>query len=450
MQGKVYYFIGIGGIGMSAIARYLKQTGNVVYGYDRVCTELTRQMEREGILITYQEMTEHIPHNVDLAIYTPAIGTDNKILQHVLEHNIPCVKRSVILGQIANEKKVIAVSGSHGKTTTSGMIAHLLHKSNMGASAFLGGISNNFSSNVLIDDKSDFVVVEADEYDRSFLQLRPYISAVTSIAADHLDIYKNLDNLKEAFSQFVNLTKPDGKIFLKQGLDVTTPDNTTTMTYSLSDLESDYYAWNIRTSNGAFYFDYHTPEKVYYDMRMNYPGIHNIENAVLAMGIAFSLGANEYEIRAGLQSFAGMKRRFELKYKSDKYIYYDDYAHHPEEIKTTISSLRQLYPQKRICGIFQPHLYSRTRDFAEEFAKALELLDDIILLPIDPAREEPIKGISSRTIMHKIGKMDKYYVEKDQLLPLLSALQPELLVSMGAGDIDRMVEPIIKTLKENE
>lgn len=450
MRLKTYYFIGIGGIGMSAIARYLNNNGHKVYGYDRTRTQLSILLEDEGMDITYEDNPIHLPETIDLVIYTPAIPNDNKILQAVVEKGIRLEKRALALSEIIKDKKVIAISGTHGKTTTSGLLAHLLHNSKIGCSAFLGGIANNYSTNMLCNENSDYVVVEADEYDRSFLQLTPYISAITSISADHLDIYENKSELEKAFTQFVNQTKEKGQIFLKKGLSVETNKEIKSQTYSLTDIESDYYVWNVRVSNGSYYFDYHTPEKIYYDMQMTYPGIHNIENAVLALSIALKLGVNEYELRAALKSFKGMKRRFDLKLKTTDTIFYDDYAHHPEEIDATINSLKHLYPNKRICGIFQPHLYSRTKDFADEFAKALENLDDIILLPIYPAREEPIPGITSKTILHKINKMDKYHVTKEQLLPLLSALQPQLLVTLGAGDIDQLVEPIMQLLTEDE
>jgi UDP-N-acetylmuramate--alanine ligase len=450
MRLKTYYFIGIGGIGMSAIARYLNNNGHKVYGYDRTRTQLSILLEEEGMDITYEDNPIHLPETIDLVIYTPAIPNDNKILQAVVEKGIRLEKRALALSEIIKDKKVIAISGTHGKTTTSGLLAHLLHNSKIGCSAFLGGIANNYSTNMLCNENSDYVVVEADEYDRSFLQLTPYISAITSISADHLDIYENKSELEKAFTQFVNQTKEKGQIFLKKGLSVETNKEIKSQTYSLTDIESDYYVWNVRVSNGSYYFDYHTPEKIYYDMQMTYPGIHNIENAVLALSIALKLGVNEYELRAALKSFKGMKRRFDLKLKTTDTIFYDDYAHHPEEIDATINSLKHLYPNKRICGIFQPHLYSRTKDFADEFAKALENLDDIILLPIYPAREEPIPGITSKTILHKINKMDKYHVTKEQLLPLLSALQPQLLVTLGAGDIDQLVEPIMQLLTEDE
>jgi UDP-N-acetylmuramate--alanine ligase len=450
MNSKTYYFIGIGGIGMSAIARYLNNNGHKVYGYDRTQTQLSIQLEQEGMNISYEDDPTCLPSNIDLVIYTPAIPKDNKILQEVINRGLRLEKRAIALSEIIKDKKVVAISGTHGKTTTSGLLAHLLHNSKIGCSAFLGGIANNYSTNMLCNEKSEYVVVEADEYDRSFLQLRPYIAAITSISPDHLDIYQNRDNLEQAFTQFANQTNKNGRIFLKKEVSIETNTDITTNTYSLTNIESDYYAWNLRVSNGSYYFDYHTPEKIYYDMQMTYPGIHNIENAILALSIALALGVSEYELRSALKSFKGMKRRFDLKFKTAETIYYDDYAHHPEEIEATITSLRHLYPNKRICGIFQPHLYSRTKDFADEFAKALEELDDIILLPIYPAREEPIPGITSKTILHKINKMDKYHVTKEQLFPLLSALQPQLLVTLGAGDIDQLIEPIIELLTDDE
>lgn len=450
MSSKTYYFVGIGGIGMSAIARYLKNNGHNIYGYDRTRTQLTAELEKEGMNVTYEDDINHLPEVIDLAIYTPAIPAENKILKEIIKRGIQLNKRAFALAEIVKEKKVIAIAGTHGKTTTSGLLAHLLYNSKIGCSAFLGGIANNYSTNMLCDIKSEYVVVEADEYDRSFLNLNPFVSAITSISPDHLDIYQNKENLEQAFAQFANQTDKNGHVFLKKEVKVEIDEQIKTNTYSLTDIESDYYAWNVRVSNGSYYFDYHTPGKVYYDMQMNYPGIHNIENAVLALSIALSLGVNEYELRAALKSFKGMKRRFDLKCKTDETIYYDDYAHHPEEIEATITSLKHLYPNKRICGIFQPHLYSRTKDFADQFAEALENLDDIILLPIYPAREEAIPGITSKTILHKINKMDKYHVTKEQLFSLLSALQPELLVTLGAGDIDQLVEPIIQLLKEDE
>ena len=435
---------------MSAIARYLKQTGNNILGYDRTPTALTEELVAEGMDIKYEDDPSHIANrHIDMVIYTPAIGDDNRILQYARENALVVKKRSEVLGLITSQKKTIAVAGTHGKTTTSGMIAHILTKSNIGCSAFLGGISNNYHTNCLINPDSDYVVVEADEYDRSFLQLSPYMSVITSVEADHLDIYGTLSEVEKAFACFADKTDKSGKLFVKDTLCERIGFEHKSLSYSLLE-QTDYHVANIRVSKGKYYFDFYTPEKVYYDMQMTYPGRHNIENAVVALAVACSLGVGEYEMRAALSSFSGMKRRFDLRLKTDSTIYYDDYAHHPQEIDATISSLRELYPDKRLCGVFQPHLYSRTKDFADEFAKSLEQLDDVILLPIYPAREEPIAGVSSKMILHKINKMDKYCVDKSQLFPLLEALNPELLVTMGAGDIDKLVEPITDLLKENE
>ena len=435
---------------MSAIARYLKQTGNNILGYDRTPTALTEELVAEGMDIKYEDDPSHIANrHIDMVIYTPAIGDDNRILQYARENALEVKKRSEVLGLITSQKKTIAVAGTHGKTTTSGMIAHILTKSNIGCSAFLGGISNNYHTNCLINPDSDYVVVEADEYDRSFLQLSPYMSVITSVEADHLDIYGTLSEVEKAFACFADKTDKSGKLFVKDTLCERIGFEHKSLSYSLLE-QTDYHVANIRVSKGKYYFDFYTPEKVYYDMQMTYPGRHNIENAVVALAVACSLGVGEYEMRAALSSFSGMKRRFDLRLKTDSTIYYDDYAHHPQEIDATISSLRELYPDKRLCGVFQPHLYSRTKDFADEFAKSLEQLDDVILLPIYPAREEPIAGVSSKMILHKINKMDKYCVDKSQLFPLLEALNPELLVTMGAGDIDKLVEPITDLLKENE
>lgn len=450
MKSKTYYFIGIGGIGMSAIARYLKQAGNNILGYDRTSTALTEELAAEGMDIVYQDDPSHIAsRHIDMVIYTPAIGEDNRILQYAKENSLTLKKRSEVLGMITSKKKAIAVAGTHGKTTTSGLIAHILTKSNIRCSAFLGGISNNYHTNCLINPDSDYVVVEADEYDRSFLQLSPHMSVITSVEADHLDIYGTLSEVEKAFACFADKTDKDGMLFVKDSLCERIDFERKSLSYSLLE-QTDYHVANIRVSKGKYYFDFYTPEKVYYDMQMTYPGRHNIENAVVALAVACSLGVGEYEMRAALSSFSGMKRRFDLRLKTDSTIYYDDYAHHPQEIDATIASLRELYPDKRLCGVFQPHLYSRTKDFADEFAKSLEQLDDVILLPIYPAREEPIAGVSSKMILHKINKMDKYCVDKSQLFPLLEALNPELLVTMGAGDIDKLVEPITDLLKENE
>lgn len=433
---------------MSALARYFKQTGNNVSGYDRTPTPLTKQLEAEGIPVHYTADINLIPTNVDLVIYTPAIPSDNEEYVYILNNNIPLKKRAQVLGEISANKKCIAVAGSHGKTSTSGMIAYILSKSSIGCSAFLGGIAKNFDSNVIINPQSEYVVVEADEYDRSFHQLYPTYSVITATDPDHLDIYQTHENLLDAFKQYGNQTQRGGKLFLKQNIELEIDENIATERYSIDDINSDYYAWNIRIYKGNYFFDLHTPNHVYYDIELIGAPLYNIENAVAACAVALSCGVTEYELRHALKTFTGIKRRFDYRIKTDDFVFIDDYAHHPQEISTVINSLKALYPNKRIVGIFQPHLYSRTRDFAQEFADSLLPLDEIILLDIYPARELPIPGISSKTILHKINKMSKYLCGKEELVDVLIALAPQVLITLGAGNIDALVPQIEEAFKE--
>ncbi|MDR1848191.1 MAG: UDP-N-acetylmuramate--L-alanine ligase [Bacteroidales bacterium] len=449
IKEKAIYFVGIGGIGMSALARYFSFEGFKIYGYDRIQTELTKKLEQENMNIIYEDNLANLPQKMEFAVFTPAISKNNFILQEIIRKNIPLYKRSEILEKISQNYKTIAVAGTHGKTTISGMITHLLFNSSVGCNAFLGGISKNFETNFIINkDRKDLLIVEADEYDRSFLKLNPYYSVITAIDADHLDIYGNHESLVNAFKEFATKTHKGGCLFIKNSVKLEMLLDCEIKTYSLNNLESDYYAWNIRVYQGSYYFDYHTPDKIYFDICLSYPGLHNIENAIVAMAVALKCGITEEELRNAMASFCGMKRRFDLIIKTDNTIFIDDYAHHPQEITTTITSLRHFFPNKRITGIFQPHLYSRTRDFQKEFVKSLELLDEIILLDIYPAREEPIEGIDSKLLFSQIQKMDKYYVSKEQLLELIPALNPQILLTIGAGDIDQLVNPIKKIIKE--
>ncbi|MFA6932473.1 MAG: UDP-N-acetylmuramate--L-alanine ligase [Bacteroidales bacterium] len=445
---KTYYFLGIGGIGMSAIARYLNDLGNKIYGYDRTLSELTNELEKEGMIITYEDNISTIPKNIDLVIYTPAIPKDNRIYNHFVGIGYKMLKRSQVLGEITKNMKCIAIAGSHGKTTSSTMIAHILHNSSVGCSAFLGGISKNFNSNYVINKNSDYVVVEADEYDRSFLQLTPTISAVTALDADHLDIYGDFLTMQESFLEFTSKTKEF--LFLKKGVDLHISEGSTCQEfdYTIRGLDADYYATNIRNYDGSYYFDLRTPEKIYYDICLNYGGVHNVENAVMAIAIALICGVSEQEMRKNIFSFSGVKRRFEIILKRKDFVYIDDYAHHPNEIKALVESLRIQYPTKKLTGVFQPHLYTRTRDFADQFSKELSGFDEIVLLDIYPAREEPIAGINSKMLLHKINKMDKYYSTKEGLLDLLEALYPEVLVTIGAGDISNFVSQIEDRFKD--
>ena len=445
---KTYYFLGIGGIGMSALARYFHSLGYAVSGYDRTRTPLTQKLEAEGMAIHYEEDINQIPKQLDLVVYTPAIPADNKEFVYLQQLGVPVKKRAVVLGEIANGKKCVAVAGSHGKTTTTGLIAHILNSSHVGCSAFLGGIAKNFDSNLVINHNSEYVVVEADEYDRSFLQLNPYYSVITSADADHLDIYGTHKNLLDAFATFANKTNPEGGLILKSNLDFEIDENINLARYSFDDLESEYYTWNVRNYKGNYYFDFHTPEKVYYDIEMCGSPLYNIENAVAAMAVALKCGVTEEELRAAVKSFQGIRRRFDYHIKTPDFVFIDDYAHHPHEIETCIQSVKMLYPDKRVVGVFQPHLYSRTANFADEFAKALTPLDEIVLLDIYPAREKPIPGVTSHLILHKINKMNKYLCSKDDLCDILVALYPDVLVTMGAGDIDALLPDIQKAFEE--
>lgn len=468
-----YYFLGIGGIGMSALARYFHRRGDSVSGYDRTPSPLTAELEAEGIAVHYDDNPDLIPSDVDLVVYTPAVPTDTREFQALQARGVHMEKRSQMLGELTRGKKCIAVAGSHGKTTTSTMIAHLLSKADCGCSAFLGGISKNINSNLLVDNDSEYVVVEADEYDRSFLQLHPYISVITATDPDHLDIYGTHENMLGAYLQFANQTQPDGHLFLKEGIfrtldgeefveyghehhhDHDTKDNLSPSTFHLSPstytargIEADYYAINIRNYNGNLFFDLRTPDGVFYDLELDGAPLVNVENAVVAAAVALSCGLDQFQLRHGLKTFAGVRRRFDYRIREKDLIYIDDYAHHPQEIERTLEAVRFLYPGKRVVGIFQPHLYSRTRDLADDFARVLQTLDEVIMLPIYPAREKPILGVTSSMVLRKMDTMSKYLCTPDQALELVPALCPDIVLTLGAGDIDRLVPRLETTLRE--
>ncbi|MFC3196620.1 UDP-N-acetylmuramate--L-alanine ligase [Parapedobacter deserti] len=435
------YLIGIGGIGMSALARYFRHLGCLVCGYDKTETTLTKQLVAEGIRVNYADdftLIDDSFKTVDehtLLIYTPAVPSDLQIMNQFQQLGHPLFKRSQVLGLISQSRFTIAVAGTHGKTTTSTLIAHILKDSGYGCSAFLGGISTNYNSNVLFSD-NDIMVVEADEYDRSFLTLYPDIAVVTSADADHLDIYGDKDHLHESFNLFLSQLSSGGKRIVKDGLPFEAD-----IRYS-ADGPADIYADRIRIENGAFYFNCVTDAGTLADIHLGVPGKHNVENALAAIAVARQLGISDDKIAKALASFAGVRRRFEYLVKNAETVYIDDYAHHPEELKAFLSAVKQLYPTKRLAVVFQPHLYSRTRDFADDFAQVLSIADTLLLMDIYPARELPINGVDSRMLLEKVALADKHIMNFDDVLDYVRRHRPELLVTVGAGDIDLLVEPL--------
>lgn len=446
-----YFLLGIGGIGMSALARWFSQRGDTVGGYDRTPTPLTRQLEAEGMTVIYDDDPALLPANIDLAIYTPAVPPETAVMQRLLQQGVPMQKRSQALGELTRGKRCVAVAGTHGKTSASSLIAHILSRTAAGCSAFLGGIAKNFDSNIVVDNGSDLVVVEADEYDRSFLQLHPHCAVITSTDADHLDIYGTHENMLEAFRQFALQTDAEGPLIVKQGIPLLdgVGCGRDYVTYTARGMEADYYPCNVRNYNGNIYFDLRTPQGAMYDMMLPDGSLYNVENAVAAAAAALSLGADEHQLRYGLKTYKGVRRRFDFRIKTKDLVMIDDYAHHPQEIAACLESIRYLYPGRRVVGIFQPHLYSRTRDFADQFAEVLSTLDEAVLLPIYPAREKPILGITSSMLLRKMDGMSKYLCTPDQALELVPALCPDVVVTLGAGDIDRLVPRLEEVLKNS-
>jgi UDP-N-acetylmuramate--alanine ligase len=451
------YFLGIGGIGMSALARYFKATGRNVAGYDRTETALTKTLQTEGIAVHYEDDIRNIPSNWNpgetLAVFTPALPDENSELSWFREKPISLLKRAKVLGLICNERNGIAVAGTHGKTTVSTMVATILQKTEKSCGAFLGGISKNFESNLLLPhENSEWIVAEADEFDRSFLHLYPQLALVTSLDADHLDIYGEKGKIVESFEKFISQIKPGGKLALKKGVDLDVQKTKAEVFSYALEGDADFCTVNLKlSSEGGFYeFDLRTPDGIISGCRLSYPGLINVENAVGAAALAFLAGASADEIKNGLDNYQGVQRRFDVKFKTDKQVYIDDYAHHPAELKAVISSVKALYPNRKVTGIFQPHLYSRTRDFASEFAASLDLLDEPVLVPIYPAREKPIPGITSETIFEKMQNENKHLVEKDDVAKLLENSETEIVLTMGAGNIDGIGNEIIDVLKQKE
>lgn len=437
------YFIGIGGIGMSAIARYYNAKGFKVSGYDKTPSPLTHALEEEGIEVHYEDNTSFIPEDIEntLVVYTPAIPKDMGELVHVQQNGYRVIKRSRMLGEITKGQRCMAVAGTHGKTTTSTLVSHLFTSSGEGCSAFLGGISKNYGSNLLISG-NDVVVAEADEFDRSFLQLFPETAVITSMDADHLDIYGDEEHIREAFKAFAS--QVSGTVIVKHGLDITEQDTKAAIkTYSFGNPEADFHAEALADGH----FNIHYPGGIIKDCTLGIPGWVNMENATGAAAIALTYGIEPEKIKEALSSFSGVKRRFDIQVNEAGKVYIDDYAHHPEEISAALSSIRKSYPAMKLTAIFQPHLYTRTRDFAPEFAEALSKADKLILLDIYPAREEPIPGVTSEIIFKDVTCAEKVLLRRDELMDYLSKEPLELVVTLGAGDIDRFVEEIAQMVR---
>ena len=439
---KNIYFIGIGGIGMSAIARYYNAKGFKVSGYDKTPSPLTEALENEGIEVHYEDNTDYVPKDVaeTLVVYTPALPKDMGELVYVQENGYRVIKRSRMLGEISQGQRCMAVAGTHGKTTTSTLVSHLFTASGEGCSAFLGGISKNYNTNLLISS-NDVVVAEADEFDRSFLQLFPEIAVITSMDADHLDIYGDEAHIREAFKAFAS--QVSGTVIKKYGLDITPEDTKAKiMTYSFGNASADFYSEALE--NG--HFNLHYPGGVIEDCVVGIPGWVNVENATAAAAIGLTYGLDPLKIKEALASFSGVKRRFDIQVKRPDCVYIDDYAHHPEEISAALSSIRNSYPELKMTVVFQPHLYTRTRDFAPEFAEALSKADKLILLDIYPAREEPIPGVTSEIIFKDVTCPEKVLLKRCELMDYLKNEKVEMLVTLGAGDIDRFVGQIAEML----
>ena len=441
---KAVYFVGAGGIGMSAIARYFLKKGLVVAGYDKTPSTLTRQLEQEGMLIHYAESTDLIPEACKdkascLVIYTPAIPAEHAELQYFRQHGFEIQKRAQVLGTLTRQHKGLCVAGTHGKTTTSTMCAHIMHQSHLDCNAFLGGISKNYGTNYILSD-SDYVVIEADEFDRSFHWLSPYMTVITATDPDHLDIYGTKEAYLESFRHYTELIQPGGALIIHRDLEMqeSLPDGVRRYDYALN--EGDFHAENIRIDNGEITFDFISPIASINDVQLGQPVPINIENGIAAMAMAQLAGCTPDELRQGMATYGGVERRFDFKIKTDRLVFLSDYAHHPKEILQSAKSIRELYKDRKITAIFQPHLYTRTRDFYRDFADALSLLDEVILTEIYPAREQPIEGVTSQIIYDCLRPgIEKQIIRKDDVLDIIRNRSFDVLIVLGAGDLDNQV-----------
>ena len=448
------YFVGAGGIGMSALLRYFLGKGYNVGGYDKTPSELTERLIEEGALIHYEENVELIQDcfkdkDSTLVVYTPAIPSEHKELVFFRENGFEIEKRAQVLGFLTNKHKGLCVAGTHGKTTTSTMVAHILHQSHVDCNAFLGGISKNYGTNYILSDTSDYVVIEADEFDRSFHWLRPWATVITATDPDHLDIYGTKEAYLESFRKYTTLIQTGGALIIHKDLEMKADVQEGVTMYEYSRTEGDFHAENIRIGNGEIFFDFVSPKGVVKDVQLGVPVSINIENGVAAMALAQLAGATDEELREGMRSFRGVDRRFDFKLKSENIVFLSDYGHHPKEIEQSVKSIRELYADKKIAAIFQPHLYTRTRDFYQDFANALSLLDEVFLCDIYPAREEPIPGVTSQLIYDRLRPgIEKYLIHKEQILDVVKKGGFDVLISLGAGDIENFVPEITRILKE--
>ncbi len=437
------YFIGIGGIGMSALARYFHANNKQVSGYDKTRSEITDALSELGVSIHFEDSIANIDtrllnSNNTLVVYTPAVPTDHKELAYFNENNYHVMKRAAVLGVVTENTFCLAVAGTHGKTTTTSILGHLLNVCDVPVTAFLGGISENYQSNLILNG-TDVTVVEADEFDRSFLTLSPDFACITSMDADHLDIYGDAESLKKSFEDFARRIKPSGKLFIRNGLPIQG------ITYGIED-HSDYTINNIRIENGTYVFDVKTPKTIYENLQFNLPGRHNLSNALIALAMAVEYGCPHQQLAKALASYTGVKRRFSYHIKTDDLVYIDDYAHHPEEINAVHQAVREMYPEKQVLAIFQPHLFSRTQDFADDFAKSLSQFDEVLLLDIYPARELPIEGVTSKWLLNKIDNAKKQLISKDDIILKINESSAQVILTIGAGDIGEEVKHIKQNL----
>lgn len=455
------HFLGIGGIGMSALARWFNHIGVKVSGYDRTPSPLTAELEQEGMVISYVDILDTIPQEVikdkmnSLIIWTPAMPKDSIQLNYFREKGFHIEKRAAVLGMITSDMPTIAVAGTHGKTTTSSMIAHLLKSGGKNIAAFLGGLTQNYQSNLILHDEGEkeaIMVVEADEFDRSFLQLHPNIAVVTSADPDHLDIYGDDSHMLDGFRQFIALISKGGQLYVQHKAyeKLKLSENKDLLIRKYGVQWGDIRANNVEALPAAFQFDYQSPDHTIKGLELGMPGFHNVENALPAISIALELGLREDDIRNGLLTYKGVKRRFEIWVQEDDRVFIDDYAHHPEEIRAFLSSVRAMYPERKLTAVFQPHLFSRTRDFAKGFSESLSLADEVVLLEIYPARELPIEGVTASMLLEDISAPKKSLQTKEGLLDYLKSIKTDVLVTIGAGDIDRLVTPIVNWMKQYE